>query len=220
MWPFTTPSPAWRKPRSIVAVVGGRRVPCAAYAAGRVRALEVDGPPGWWVEGGPLAVSRRRGAWAVRWPDGVTLPLRAVTAGEFTDSIRVKATLIHDGGVGPCFEVASEIVGRARLEVRVLGRDTSSAHDVTLGAGPELVLPGTLEDVEGVEGFALYSGGRELARVSARAPSASFSAEGWYDAPPEFDWDVAADQELNERLGRLTGRTSPAAADRPPPGRR
>lgn len=217
MWPFTTLSPAWRKPRSVVALVGGRRVPCAVYAAGRVRSLEVEGPPGWWVEGGELAVSRRRGEWAVRWPDGVTLPLRAVTAREFDDSIRVKATLVTDGGVGPCFEVESPVAGRARLEVRALGRGGTSVHDVILGAGPERITPGALADLDGVEAFALHSGGRELARLSLRAPEATFSAEGWFDAPPSFDWTDALEHELAGRLARLRGCTSPAAADRPRP---
>jgi hypothetical protein len=221
MWPFTTHSTGWGKPRGVVALVGERRVPCTAYAAGRVRALEVDGPPGWWVEGGELAVSRRRGEWTIRWPDGVTLALRAVTAREFDDAIRVKASLIVEDGVGPCFEVDSDVVGRARLEVRALGRDVSSVHEVILGAGPELILPGTLADVEGVEAFALYSGGRELARVTPRTPAASFSAEGWFDASPAFDWSDAAERELAGRLGLLTtGGTSPASADRPPPGPR
>src|SRR5262245_35314675 len=146
MWPFTTLSPDWRNSRRVVALVGDLRVPCTAYDAGRVRALEVNGPPGWWVEGGELAVSRRRGEWTIRWPDGVTLPLRAVSAREFDDAIRVKASLIVAGGVGPCFEVDSDVVGRARLEVRALGRDVSSVHEVILGAGPELILPGTLPD--------------------------------------------------------------------------
>lgn len=205
MWISKLPSLVWPRPaRRVVALVGDRRVPCEAYAAGRVRGLEVEGPPGWWVEGGTLAVSRRRGSWLVRWPDGVALPLRAVTAGEFDDSLRVTATLVDGDGVGPCFAVESAVAGRARLEVRAVGRDVSSVHEVTLGAGPALIAPGTLPDVDGVEAFVLLSGRREVGRLDLRAPAASFTAEGWFDAAPEFEWGDAAEREVLARLGRLS----------------
>jgi hypothetical protein len=79
-------------------------------------------------------------------------------------------------------------------------------QEVLVSDGPAVVAPGTLDaaDLAGVSGFDLSVGGVSLGQLPLRPmPVASFTSEGGFAPPEEYTWSAAAEEEMNERLGRL-----------------
>lgn len=117
--------------------------------------------------------------------------------------------------VGPCFLVCSRELGMAGLcdlEVRALVHGLVPpllfAHEMLITDGPTPFAPGTLSiaDLAEVTGFELRVKDRVLGILPMTpAPTATFSAEGGFKPPPEFIWSPAADDQLNEKLGKLLG---------------
>jgi hypothetical protein len=120
-----------------------------------------------------------------------------------------------DGRVGPYFLVASREPGMAGLCEFCVRAQVAGAvqppllreQTVLVTDGPTLIAPGTLEpaELQQVNAFELsVKKGPMLGTLSlCPAPTASFTAEGGFKAPHEFMWSPAAEEELNERLGRL-----------------
>jgi hypothetical protein len=163
-----------------------------------------------------------------------TTRLRAVTPRSFRNSLRVCDTrfgiVTTDGqfrvvrqmpteGVakaGPCFLVASREPGMAgmadfEIGVQVPGVDRSPTvleQSVLITDGPTPVAPGMLpmSELKHASAFELRVKGRVLGVLPlSPVPTATFTAEGGYKAPPEFTWSAAAEDELSERLARLMG---------------
>jgi hypothetical protein len=116
--------------------------------------------------------------------------------------------------VGPCFLVSSGepgMAGLCRLQVtaQVAGAVQPPLlleQHVLITDGPSLVAPGTLDPagLNQVSGFELRVRGRSLGALAlAPAPSATFTSEGGFKPPNEFNWSPAAEEELNEKLNRL-----------------
>jgi hypothetical protein len=166
-----------------------------------------------------------------------TTRLRAVTPQAFRRSLRICDTrfglVTNDGqfrvvrqmptdGVakaGPCFIVASREPGMAgvaefEIGVQVPGVDRSPTvleQSVLITDGPTPVAPGLIpmSELKHASAFELRVKGRVLGVLPlSPVPSATFTAEGGYKAPPEFAWSAAAEDELSERLARLMGAQS------------
>lgn len=118
------------------------------------------------------------------------------------------------GRVGPCFLVCSREPGMAglcplRITAQRRGNSPSPVlldQDVLISDGLSVVAPGTLDqaDRQDLIGFDLSLGNRSLCVLALTpAPAAAFNSEGGFRPAPVYSWSPAADEELNERLGRL-----------------
>jgi hypothetical protein len=116
--------------------------------------------------------------------------------------------------VGPCFLVSSGEPGMAGLCHLLVSAQVAGAiqppllleQEVLITDGPTMVVPGTLDvaDLKQVSGFELRHKSRVLGVLSlSPAPTASFTNEGGFKAPPDFTWSAAAEEEMTERLNRL-----------------
>lgn len=116
--------------------------------------------------------------------------------------------------VGPCFLVCSRepgMAGLCDLQVRALVHGAVQPpllfeQEMLITDGPTPFAPGTvsIDDLREVTGFELRARDRVLGILPMTpAPTATFSAEGGFKPPPEFIWSPAADDQLNEKLGRL-----------------
>lgn len=174
-------------------------------------------------------------AWAVGGREVCSQKVQGILARRFEASLRVADTrfVVADKGgavavvrqppaageadrVGPCFLVASSEPGMAgvcRLQVHAAVPGESKPpllmeQDVLVTDGPAVFAPGLLDaaDTARVGGFELRHKGRVLGAASLRpVPSAALTAEGGFKPPPDFTWTPTADDELAERLSRLTG---------------
>jgi hypothetical protein len=118
--------------------------------------------------------------------------------------------------LGPCFLIASRVPGIAAavpLEVRVQSKSAPHApsvltQEVIITDGPTPYMPGTvsLTDLPDVVAFELYNKGQALGFLSTSpAPVASFTSEGGFKPPgDDYTWTTAADEELADRLAKLT----------------
>jgi hypothetical protein len=73
---------------------------------------------------------------------------------------------------------------------------------------PTVFAPGLVDsaDLVRVSGFELRSNGRVLGVAAlSPVPPATLTAEGGFKPPRDFAWTPAAEDELQERLGRLGG---------------
>lgn len=161
--------------------------------------------------------------------------IRSISRPQFFRSLRLSAArfVVQDHGgqvklwrqlpsreqaarVGPCFLVSSHepgMAGLCDLEVRAVARDSSQPttlfqEEMLLTDGPTPFAPGTLsiQDLDGLTGFELRARERTLGILPLTpAPMATFSSEGGFQPPAEFLWSPAADDQLNEKLGRLLG---------------
>lgn len=133
--------------------------------------------------------------------------------GEMTVA-RQLPTLEGADRVGPCFLVSSREPGMAGLCPLQVRAQVAGAvqppllqeQDVLITDGPTPVMPGTLDaaDLGQVNGFELRIKSTTLGVLPlSPAPTATFTSEGGYKAPGEFLWSAAAEDQLNERLGRL-----------------
>ena len=116
--------------------------------------------------------------------------------------------------VGPCFLVASREAGMAGLCPFQVRAQVNGAvqppllHElnVLVTDGPTLVAPGTLpmSDLQQVTGFELRLKDQVLGTVMlSPAPAAKFTSEGGFQAPEDFVWTSAAEDELTLRLNKL-----------------
>jgi hypothetical protein len=172
--------------------------------------------------------------WTVRWCAGsVELEsqrARSVTTAIARRSLRVVGTrfIVIDGSglsvrrhapppgeasrVGPCFLLASTEPGlAARFNFEVFPQGSTQpawSPTVLVTDGPTAIAPGTIpaNDVLGLNGFELRLRGRLLTTLPMHpAPTAKLTAEGGFTPPTDFIWTPAAEEELAERLTKLTG---------------
>ena len=112
-----------------------------------------------------------------------------------------------DGPIGPHFALAGRRgwAGLVNCEVRATGGDLVWRGRV-LVTGESAALPLGMPPAGGtLLGFELRLGGIVVSTTLARpVPSATFTAEGKFAPPPDFLWTGAADDELSDRLGRLS----------------
>lgn len=116
--------------------------------------------------------------------------------------------------VGPCFLVTSGEPGMAGLcQLQVLAQIPGSVappllmeQEALITDGPTTFAPGTLDanDLGQLAAFDLRLKGHSLGMLSlCPAPAASFTSEGSFKPTFEYTWSTAAEEELNDRLGRL-----------------
>jgi hypothetical protein len=83
---------------------------------------------------------------------------------------------------------------------------SSLEQELLVTDGPTRFAPGSLgaSDLAQVSGFELRMKETTLGMLSlSPAPAASFTAEGGFKPPCDFNWSPTAEEELNERLSRL-----------------
>ena len=178
--------------------------------------------PGWWTVtwrlGGRAAAAARVEVIPVRqFEDAVrALDARFAVAGK-DGVVRVLRTPPAAGAfdrVGPCFLVQGGEPGAAglcRLAIYAVSPGSSAAarlleREVLVTDAPTVFAPGLLvvEDLSRVGGFELRLNGRVLATASlSPVPPATLTAEGGFKPAPDFTWTAAAEEELQDRLGRL-----------------
>jgi hypothetical protein len=164
-----------------------------------------------------------------------TLKVRAISKKQFLRSLRVSTTrfvvqplkgeiqvvrilpaLDLLQRVGPCFLVSSGEPGMAGLaSLRVRAKVDAAAQapvlqeqEVLVTDGPMPLFPGTLDIAElaGVKHFYLESAESTIGILPLTpVPSAAFTSEGGFRPTEDFVWSPAAEEQLNERLGRLLG---------------
>ncbi len=119
-----------------------------------------------------------------------------------------------DDRLGPCFLVSSREPGMAGLCTLHVNAQVPGAvrtpilaeQEVLISDGPTVFAPGTLEagELGQVSAFELRLKNQSLGLLSlCPAPAAAFTSEGSFKPPDDFAWTVAAEEELNERLGKL-----------------
>jgi hypothetical protein len=164
-----------------------------------------------------------------------SLRIKAISKRHFLRSLRVSTTrfVVQSGKndvhlvrslppldglqrVGPCFLVSSGEAGMAGLAtLRVRARLDSGTmapllqeQQVLVTDGPLPLCPGTVDVAElaHVKHFALESPIGAIGILPlAPVPSAAFTSEGGFRPVEDFAWSPAAEEQLNERLGRLLG---------------
>lgn len=117
--------------------------------------------------------------------------------------------------LGPCFILVSTepgLAGWGKFDVRFVEVGGASrsigTFDWLISDGPNPLAPGTLagKDVEHGEAFELWCGTRCLGRLPlTAAPQATFTGEGAFQLAGEFAWSPAAEDQLQDRLGKLLG---------------
>jgi hypothetical protein len=163
-----------------------------------------------------------------------THPIRAISQSHFRRSLRVSDTrfvlqrdskgmslsrhvppLAGIGRLGPCFLVSSKepgMAGMCELQVRTqvpgsIQPPLLVEEQVLITDGPTMFVPGTVvaSELGQVAGFELRTKGRQLGTLSlSPAPAATFTCEGGFKSSHEFPWSAAAEDELTDRLARLT----------------
>ena len=118
--------------------------------------------------------------------------------------------------VGPCFLVSSGepgMAGLAALRIRTRGSDGQPMpvlheEEALVTDGPIPVVAGAVAAAElaGIKHFTLESATGVVGILPLTpVPTASFTSEGGFRPVEDFAWSSAADEQLNERLGRLLG---------------
>ncbi len=117
--------------------------------------------------------------------------------------------------LGPCFLVASRepgMAGLCPLQIRVHLEGSGRApvaleQELLVTDGPSLYLPGTIsaEELTHVTAFELTTGEHSLGILSlCPAPTAGFTSEGGFKPTETYAWNGIAEEELAERLNKLT----------------
>jgi hypothetical protein len=173
--------------------------------------------------------------WAAGDRTHATQRVRSLTVGEFAACVRVLETrfaVVDAGGavrtmklppslvgadrVGPCFVVAGVEPGACALcRFEVLGVSTGELAPViwrdaeaVVTDAPTVLVPALFDasQLAHVSGFELRLNDRLLGVASLRpVPAAVVNGEGGFAPPPDFTWSPAADDELADRLKRLSG---------------
>lgn len=118
--------------------------------------------------------------------------------------------------IGPCFVVSGGEAGAAGVcRFAVFAVTPGNPHptqlldqELLVTDAPTVFAPGLLESSELVRvgAFELRLNGRVLgAAALSPVPPATLTAEGGFKPPRDFTWTAAAEEELQERLGRLGG---------------
>jgi hypothetical protein len=164
-----------------------------------------------------------------------TSKIRAISKRQFLRSLRVSTTrfVVRSGKaemqvlralppletverVGPCFMVSSSepgMAGLATLRVRAklasgIQAPVLQEQEVLVTDGPMSLFPGTVDVAElaSVKHFALESTEGTVGILPVTpVPIAGFTSEGGFRPVEDFAWSPAAEEQLNERLGRLLG---------------
>lgn len=207
-------------------------VPVALAAAQLARAEAVvaavcpdvpRGEGGWrvtWTAGDRTLVTQRVHAVpADRFESGVRVletRFALVDGGGAVQTLKLPPALVGADRVGPCFVLIGSDAGAAAVcRFEVLGISTGepdpviwrSAEAVVTDA-PAVFVPALFgaADVSRVSSFELRLNGRLLGVASLRpVPAAAINGEGGFMPPPDFAWSSAADDELADRLKRLSG---------------
>jgi hypothetical protein len=118
------------------------------------------------------------------------------------------------GRIGPCFRVASSEPGAAgwcTLDLHTRFKDPERPpqalrQEVLVTDGPSLFQPTLLNpaDFEQVWAFELHRKGQVLGTLPGCRPVLHFTSEGGFRELTQFDWTPVPEEELNERLRRLT----------------
>src|SRR5438132_8022416 len=126
---------------------------------------------------------------------------------------RERPVLVESARLGPCFLIRSTepgMAGLCTLQVRTQVKHGASpppwSQETLITDGPTPVAPGTIAaaDLAEARGFELRVGSRNLGVLPLDGPpTAHFNAEGGFESPEHFLWNDFADQELQDRLGRL-----------------
>src|SRR5581483_5522755 len=118
--------------------------------------------------------------------------------------------------LGPCFLVSSGeagMAGLASLQVRAQVPGAVQAplmqeQELLITDGPLPFVPGTIDayEVVKIQHFALESAEGRLGLLPlSPAPTAHFNSEGGFEPADDFVWSPAAEEQLNEKLGKLLG---------------
>lgn len=180
--------------------------------------------PGWWsvtwrLGDRVLAADRVEAVTARRFEDGVRLLDARFAAADRLGPARVLRLPPAPGAyerIGPCFLVAGGEPGSAgvcRLAVYAASPGNANPtrlleEDVLVTDAPTAFAPGLIDanDLVRVSGFELRLNGRLLGTAAlSPVPPATLTAEGGFKPPRDFAWTPAAEEELQERLGRLGG---------------
>lgn len=207
-------------------------VPIAMTAAQLARAEAVvtavcpeapRGPGAWWVTwlAGErvLATQRVHAISTERFASGVRVLETRFAVVDPNGAMRTTKVPPMSGGagrVGPCFVLAGNETGAVALcRFTVTGVSTGGLEPVLwreaeaiVTDAPTVFVPSLFdaEELGRVSGFELRLNGRLLGVASLRpVPAATLDAEGGFVPPPEFTWSAAADDELMDRLKRLSG---------------
>jgi len=119
--------------------------------------------------------------------------------------------------IGPCFWVTSSLPGVAgycELEVGARTKEPGASIEwhrqrVLISDGPTPVMLGTLDraSLDQVKQFELRCNGRLLGALPMTpVPTSSFTSEGGFKSAENFTWSTAADELLQQKLGKLLGR--------------
>jgi hypothetical protein len=177
---------------------------------------------GWWVTwtagDRTLSTQRLNAIPAERFEAGVrVLETRfgVVETGGAVRTMKLPPSLVGAERVGPCFVLTGSESGAGavcRFEVTgvsagdhepIIWRDA----EAVVTDAPTVFVPALFDaaDVARVSGFELRLNGRLLGVASLRpVPAALVNGEGGFTPPPEFAWSSAADDELADRLKRLS----------------
>lgn len=176
---------------------------------------------GWWVTWSAgertLCTQRVHGITADRFEGGVRLleaRFAVVDAGGAVRTVKLPPTSGAER-VGPCFVLSGAEAGAAAVcRFEVVGVSTGDARpliwreaDAVVSDAPAVFVPALFEaaQLDSLSGFELRLGGRLLGVASLRpVPAAVLTGEGGFVPPPDFTWTGAADDELAERLKRLS----------------
>ena len=120
--------------------------------------------------------------------------------------------------VGPCFFICSSEAGMAgvasfKMEAVVEGESAAPLtleDEMLVTDGPMPLVPGTLAAAElaRIKHFTLSTSVRRLGILPLTpAPTAQFTSEGGFAPLDDFLWSPAAEEQLNDRLGKLLGDT-------------
>jgi hypothetical protein len=164
-----------------------------------------------------------------------THKIKAISKRHFVRSLRVSTTryVVQSGKdeihlvrnlppleslkrVGPCFMISSGepgMAGLAALRVRAKLENGPPAplfeeEEVLVTDGPMPLFTGTLDvaRLASVKHFMLESTAGTIGILPLTpVPSAAFTNEGGFRPVEDFTWSPAAEEQLNERLGRLLG---------------
>ncbi len=177
---------------------------------------------GWWVTwtagDRTLATQRVHAIPAERFEAGVrVLETRFAVAGTggAVRTTKLPPSLVGAERVGPCFVLSGSEAGAAGVcRFEVLGVSAGEPDPVlrreaeaVVTDAPAVFVPALFDaaEVSRVSGFELRLNGRLLGFASLRpVPAAAVNGEGGFTPPPDFAWSSAADDELADRLKRLS----------------
>jgi hypothetical protein len=159
--------------------------------------------------------------------------IRAISQRQFRQSLRVAdARFVHQDRnqrvamtrllpplgsvtrIGPCFIITSKEPGMAgicTLQLRTvvpgaLGSRLAAEELFLVSDGPTMFAPGTMgvDELGEVSAFELRCKSDTLGSLPlCPAPAAAFNAEGGFKTGTDYTWSMAAEEELNNRLGSL-----------------